>query len=78
MNSALGTGTSTVNANATTNISTSQTLAALNIGAGAVVTFSQTPPPFAGFSAGVVPEPGSLSLLLIGALGLATRRNRRG
>ena len=77
VNSALGTGTSTVNANATTNISTSQTLAALNIGAGAVVTFSQTPPPFAGFRAGVVPEPSSGVLLLSGLGALLALRRRR-
>ena len=39
----LGTGASTLNANATTNISVSQTLAALNIGAGAVVTLESGP-----------------------------------
>ena len=77
---AVGTGTSTVNANATTNFSTSQTLAALNIGAGAVVTFGALPPPFAGdggkFAAGVVPEPGSIGLLMVGALGILSRRRR--
>lgn len=65
---ALATGT-IVNANATTNFSVSQTLGALNIG---------TVPPLAGFSGGsvVVPEPGSMGLLLFGALGLAARRRR--
>ncbi len=80
INSMLGTGTSTVNANATTNFSSSQTLAALNIGAGAVVTFTSVPPPFAGdggkLTAGVVPEPGSMALLMVGALGVLGRRRR--
>lgn len=39
VNSKLGTGGSTVNANAATNFGASQTLAALNIGAGVTVTF---------------------------------------
>jgi hypothetical protein len=40
----LGTGASTVNANAATNFGTSQTLAALNIGTGGVVTISASLP----------------------------------
>jgi autotransporter-associated beta strand protein len=91
VNSALGTGSSTLNANATTNIGASQTLSALNIGAGAVVTFGDGPfafgfgdapePAFAGgstalTSAAVVPEPGSMALLLTSALGLLCRRRR--
>ncbi len=52
LNSALGTGASTLNANATTNISVSQTLAALNIGDGAVVALSNPPPPAPAFAAG--------------------------
>ncbi len=93
VNSALGTGSSTVNANATTNFSVSQTLAELNIGAGAVVTlgsggFAPEPgdaPDFAfedgaaGLPAAVaaVPEPGSVGLLLLGALGLLARCRHR-
>jgi len=75
-------GTSTVNADATTNFGVSQTLAALNIGNGAVVTFGAGPEaePGAGatsaFGAATVPEPGSLGLLVVGALGLLGRRSR--
>ena len=79
--SALGTGTSTVNANAATNFSFSQTLAALNIGAGAVVTFGAVPPPFVANSVGeftqAVPEPGSAALLLGGIVTLLGRRRSR-
>jgi len=72
VNGAFTGGTATVNANATTNFTVSQTLAALNIGTTA----------FAGESNGfqsapmVVPEPGVLGLLLIGALGGLSRRRR--
>ena len=80
VNSALGTGTSTLNANATTNINASQTLAALSIGAGVEVTFGDGMA-FAGgpekFGApALVPEPGSMGLLLVGALGFLSRRRR--
>ena len=45
LNNTLGTGTSILNANAQTNITVSVTLGALNIGAGAVVTLGNPPPP---------------------------------
>lgn len=48
--SALGTGTSSLIANAETNISVSQTLAALNIGDGAVVTLGSPLPPAPAFA----------------------------
>ncbi len=74
--SPLGTGFAIVNANATTNIGTDQTLAALNIGPGAVVTLdSALPAPAASFAA--VPEPGTFGLLLLGAPGLWRRRRRQ-
>ena len=85
MNSALGSGSSTLNANATVHVNASQTLAALNIADGVEVTFGDGLPfaggsdKAAGFGAattGVVPEPGSLGLLLVGALGFLGRRRR--
>ena len=82
LNGSFTSGTAVVNANATTKISSSQKLAALNIGAGAVVTFAAAPPPFADDgksfqSASLsVPEPGALGLLLTGALGALARRRR--
>lgn len=85
VNSFVGTGDSTVNANAIVNFGSSQTLAALNIGAGAVVTLagSAASLPEAmvspSLTVATVPEPGSFSLLLLGALGLigASRRSAR-
>ena len=94
---ALGTGTSTITANATLNIYASQTLASLDIGAGTEVTFgdglpfaggggkvggftASFTPPAGGAAIGgsaVVPEPGSVGLLLVGALGLLARRRRQ-
>ena len=66
----------------------SQNMSALNISDGAEVVFGDglpfAPEPgkgdgfsaLGGPSAGVVPEPGSVGLLLIGALGLLARRRR--
>ena len=79
-----------VNANSTTNFYGTHDLSALNVAAGVEVTFGDTPPPFAdspdkladfggsdvGSAAGVVPEPGSIGLLLVGALGFLGRRRR--
>ena len=70
----------TLNANAgTTDIQASQTLGALNIGDGAVVTLTAgvAPSPALGEAAAplAVPEPSSIGLLLLGGLGL-TRRHR--
>ena len=86
INGVLGTapGSATVQANATTRFgSVSQSLASLTIGAGATVVFTSGA---AGFSSGgkgssgggsaLVPEPSALGLLLVGALGMLTRRRR--
>ncbi len=66
--------------------SVSQTLSSLTIGAGATVVFSSgaasfsgSPVKGAGSTAGtVVPEPGTLGLLVVGALGMLGRRRRAG
>ena len=102
LGSALGTGTSTINANAETNLGVSQTLSALNIGAGGVVTLGPLPPApldeaeeiaggndpsplneetasnLAGIDVQAVPEPGSLSLLCLGVLGVLRRKRCAG
>ena len=76
---ALGTGTSILNAGATTNVYTSQTLAELNIADGVTVTLGGLLP-FPASSEGLtnaaaaVPEPGTVGLLLASALGLLRRR----
>ena len=78
----VGTGTSTITANAATNLYVSQTLSALNIGNGAVVTFGNglpfapEPVKFSGAAVGIVPEPSSIGLLIVGAFGLIARRRR--
>ena len=83
----LGTGSSTINASAETNISVNQTLEALNIGDDAIVSIGDLPPPAPapdwaaspGDAAGVaaVPEPGSAALLFGGMLSLLVVRRRR-
>ena len=76
--SALGTGSSILNANARTNIGVGQTLDALNIGEGAVVVIGETSPMLAALGPVAVPEPATFGLLLA-ALGLqfGMRRNCR-
>jgi hypothetical protein len=66
-----------LNANASTNIGVSQTLAALNIGAGATVVLGASPSPEESPAAvAAVPEPATVGLLLVGALGILARRRR--
>ena len=81
VDSALGTGTSTINANATVNINASQTLAALNIADGVEVTFGDGSPFTGGpekFGApALVPEPGSAALLMGAMVTLLGFRRRR-
>jgi len=67
VNGSFTSGTATVNANATVNFGASQKLAALNIG-GSLSSLQSAP--------AVVPEPGSMGLLVLGALGALTRRRR--
>lgn len=90
--SALGTGTSSIIANADVNISVDQTLASLTIGDGAVVTLGSPLPPapaefapiadlgggeLVGTQVQGVPEPGSAALLFGGMLTLLGMRRRR-
>ena len=80
LNGELGTGGSTLNASATVNINASQSLGALNIADGVTVTVNDTPqfagPPESLSVPAPVPEPGTLGLLLLGALGLFSRSRR--
>ena len=80
-----GTGTAAVTVGASAKLkfgSVSQKLSSLTIGAGATVTFTSGPASFAdsgkafGSGSAVVPEPGTLGLLLVGALGVLGRRRR--
>ena len=73
------TGTAVVHANAATRFETSQTLAALIIGDGVEVTFGDGADAAFGGASGkadlaLIPEPGTASLLLLGALGILSRR----
>ncbi len=90
LNGTLGAGAFILTANdGTTNITSSQTIADLSIADGATVNFGAAAPAPApgfgenadiGFGEGVVqpvPEPGSASLLILGALGLLSRRSRK-
>ncbi len=92
VNSALGTASGTASVTVAENArlkfgSVSQTLSSLTIGAGATVSFSSGLASFSGGGfaakapsfggAAVVPEPGTLGLLLVGALGVLNRRRRQ-
>ena len=87
INSTLATGTATVTLTGASSVkfgSVSQTLASLSIGAGSTATFTSDFASFSGpgskggnFSgAAIVPEPGSLTLLLVGTLSVLHRRRR--
>ena len=87
VNSPIGTGNTAVTANAKIKFgSVSQKLASLTIGAGATVTFTSGTAT-GSFSGGgldgkapgsaVIPEPGSIGLLLAGSLGLLASRRKR-
>ena len=89
--SALGTGTSTLIANAETNIAANQQLAALLIGGGATVTLSSALPPAPDFGENAdalataapvqgIPEPATVTLLLLSTTALLgiSRRGHRG
>ena len=86
INGTLGAGTNVVNAKAgATNFGVSQTLAVLDIGDGAVVTLcAAAPAPASEFEGGfeggetlaAVPEPGSIGLLLAGAVAVFGRRRK--
>ena len=76
LETAVGTGMGTVNASAgTTSFGVSQTLAALNIAAGAAVVLDDSAPASGGTASVMqaVPEPGILSMLIVGSLALISR-----
>ena len=82
VNSPLGTGTSSIHANAATNINVSQTLASLVIADGVEVTFGDglsfaaVPEKVGAEFTAAVPEPSALGLLAAGVLGHAGRWRR--
>lgn len=87
LNQPLGTGDSIINANATTHIGASKTLAELNVGPGATVTLgSPIPAPIpddlsldalTSGSQQSVPEPSALALLCFAASLIGFRPRRR-
>ena len=83
INGQLGTGSSVASATNGGHLAfgtTSQTLASLNIGAGSTVSFSSGAASAFGApgfkSTDIVPEPGTIGLLLVGTLGVLARRRR--
>ena len=88
VNTALGSGSAAVTLTGASTVkfgSVSQTLGSLTIGAGSTVTFTSGLASFSGGAggkapsfggSGVVPEPGTIGLLLVGALGFLNRRRK--
>ena len=75
----IGTGTSTVTVSAgEVNLAVDQTFTSIDIADGAIVSVGLPFPPPAPPFAAAVPEPGSVSLLLAGALSMLRRRRRNG
>lgn len=82
MNVAPGSGATNGVANATLNFSVSQTLGSLTIGAGAPVALTSDVASLAGSGSlgggsTALPEPGTIGLLLMGAVGVLSRRRRQ-
>jgi hypothetical protein len=80
VNGAFVTGSSNVNVNAgaKANFAVSQTINALTVGANGIVKLTASVPfADAGPSVAAVPEPGTIGLLVVGALGVLARRRRK-
>jgi autotransporter-associated beta strand protein len=77
VNGAFTNGTSSINVAALANFSTSQKVGAVTVGANSILRLTASAP-FADAAPTVaaVPEPGSMGLLIVGALGLLARRRR--